>query len=158
MRKIVKIILCSLLTLNLTFTSFASDDQPVKEGTDQKAGEKIIITESVTPVTKPAENPNDNDKKDETKPNEDKPEANKKEDSAYKDSKEKLGENKESTNEHSQKSQDSDMDRIDKVVDELVQKLDKNSNLSKALSEMQTSKNTDKKATIKSKEDRKSVV
>ena len=165
MRKIVKIILCSLLTLNLTFTSFASDDQPVKEGTDQKAGEKIIITESVTPVTKPAENPNANDKKDETKPNEDKPEANKKEetnpvknpdpkkeDSAYKDSKEKPGENKESTNENSQKSQDSDMDRIDKVVDELVQKLDKNSNLSKALSEMQTSKNTDKKATIKSKD------
>lgn len=165
MRKIIKIILCSLLTLNLTFTSFASDDQPVKEGTDQKAGEKIIITESVTPVTKPAENPNANDKKDETKPNEDKPVANKKEetnpvknpdpkkeDSAYKDSKEKSGENKESTNENSQKSQDPDMDRIDKVVDELVQKLDKNSNLSKALSEMQTSKNTDKKATIKSKD------
>lgn len=165
MRKIIKIILCSLLTLNLTFTSFASDDQPVKEGTDQKAGEKIIITESVTPVTKPAVNPNANDKKDETKPNEDKPEANKKEetnpvknpdpkkeDSAYKDSKEKSGENKESTNENSQKSQDPDMDRIDKVVDELVQKLDKNSNLSKALSEMQTSKNTDKKATIKSKD------
>lgn len=165
MRKIIKIILCSLLTLNLTFTSFASDDQPVKEGTDQKAGEKIIITESVTPVTKPAENPNANDKKDETKPNEDKPVANKKEetnpvknpdpkkeDSVYKDSKEKSGENKESTNENSQKSQDPDMDSIDKVVDELVQKLDKNSNLSKALSEMQTSKNTDKKATIKSKD------
>ena len=165
MRKIVKIILCSLLTLNLTFTSFASDDQPVKEGADQKAGEKIIITESVTPVTKYAENPNANDKKDETRPNEDKPEANKKEetnpvknpdpkkeDSAYKDSKEKSGENKESTNENSQKSQDPDMDRIDKVVDELVQKLDKNSNLSKALSEMQTSKNTDKKVTIKSKD------
>ena len=165
MRKIIKIILCSLLTLNLTFTSFASDDQPVKEGADQKAGEKIIITESVTPVTKPAENPNANDKKDEKKPNEDKPVANKKEetnpvknpdpkkeDSAYKDSKEKSGENKESTNENSQKSQDPDMDRIDKVVDELVQKLDKNSNLSKALSEMQTSKNTDKKATIKSKD------
>lgn len=165
MRKIIKIILCSLLTLNLTFTSFASDDQPVKEGTDQKAGEKIIITESVTPVTKPAENPNANDKKDETKPNEDKPVANKKEetnpvknpdpkkeDSVYKDSKEKSGENKESTNENSQKSQDPDMDSIDKVVDELVQKLDKNSNLSKALYEMQTSKNTDKKATIKSKD------
>lgn len=44
------------------------------------------------------------------------------------------------------------MERIEKVVDDLVSKLDKNSNLSKALAEMQTSISTDNKASVKVKD------
>lgn len=152
MRKFINIILISFLTFNLTFTSFASDDQPGKNGTDQKPGEKIIITERVAPVSKTDANAKDNTKKDEAKPeankdpqkkDEDKPADNKKEDSAYKARREQPT---------TDKAKNPEMESMEKVVDDLVTKLDKNSNLSKALAEMQTSINTDKKASVKSKD------
>ena len=69
MRKIIKIVLINLITFNFILTSFASDDKPVKEGTDQKAGEKIIITESVEPVAKPEENTKETEKSQENRTN-----------------------------------------------------------------------------------------
>lgn len=152
MRKFINIILISFLTFNLTFTSFASDNQPGKNGTDQKPGEKIIITERVAPVSKTDANAKDNTKKDEAKAeankdpqkkDEDKPADNKKEDSAYKARREQPT---------TDKAKNPEMESMEKVVDDLVTKLDKNSNLSKALAEMQTSINTDKKASVKSKD------
>lgn len=152
MRKFINIILISFLTFNLTFTSFASDNQPGKNGTDQKPGEKIIITERVAPVSKTDANAKDNTKKDEAKAeankdpqkkDEDKPADNKKEDSAYKARREQPT---------TDKAKNPEMESMEKVVDDLVTKLDKNSNLSKVLAEMQTSINTDKKASVKSKD------
>lgn len=150
MRKFIKTILISFLTFNLTFTSFASEDQPAKEGTDQKAGEKIIITESVNPIKNSAESPksadstgtnkqaNPEDKK------EDQTGEGKKDESAFRDKKTDKPAVKQDSN---NKQANPDMENIEKVVDDLVQKLDKNSNLSKALSEMQTSINSDGSAT-----------
>lgn len=161
MRKIIKIVLINLITFNFILTSFASDDKPVKEGTDQKAGEKIIITESVEPVAKPEENTKETEKSQENKTNPkeeqvktDDPKTNKdpqnnKEDSAYRDKKTPPAESKDSK---ASETKSPEMERLEKQVDDLVMKLDKNSNLSKALAEMQKSINTDKKASVKSKD------
>ena len=161
MRKIVKIVLINLLTFNFILTSFASDDKPIKEGTDQKAGEKIIITESVEPVAKPEENAKETEKSQENKTNPkeeqvktDDPKTNKdpqnnKEDSAYREKKTPPAESKDSK---ASETKSPEMERLEKQVDDLVMKLDKNSNLSKALAEMQKSINTDKKASVKSKD------
>lgn len=148
MRKFIYTILISFLTFNLTFTSFASEDQPAKEGTDQKAGEKIIITESVNPIKKPAENPNETNSVQTKKleapevKKEDQASESKKDEQVDKDKAQTKGTNKE---EASSKAQEPDMEKIEKAVDELVQKLDKNSNLSKALSDMQTSIDSENK-------------
>lgn len=161
MRKIIKIVLINLITFNFILTSFASDDKPVKEGTDQKAGEKIIITESVEPVAKPEENTKETEKSQENKTNPkeeqvktDDPKTNKdpqnnKEDSAYRDKKTPPAESKDSK---ASETKSPEMERLEKQVDDLVMKLDKNSNLSKALAEMQKSIYTDKKASVKSKD------
>lgn len=161
MRKIIKIVLINLITFNFILTSFASDDKPVKEGTDQKAGEKIIITESVEPVAKPEENTKETEKSQENKTNPkeeqaktDDPKTNKdpqnnKEDSAYREKKTPPAESKDSK---ASETKSPEMERLEKQVDDLVMKLDKNSNLSKALAEMQKSINTDKKASVKSKD------
>lgn len=144
MRKIINIILISFLTFNLSFTSFASDDQQVKEGTPQKAGEKIIVTEKPVPVSKLEENPKESAKKEETKAeNKSEPVDSKKEDSAYKDKREAPA---------TEKAPNPEAEKIDKVVDDLVLKLDKNSNLSRALSDMQTTINTDNKAKVNTKD------
>ncbi|WP_276886894.1 hypothetical protein [Anaerococcus lactolyticus] len=154
MQKNIKILLLSFFTFILPLTSFASNDQ---QG-NQKAGEKIIITETVAPVSKPEENPKDSAKKEENKadakpdPNkkdDGKQADNKKEDSAYKDRREVPVDPKAQSPD---KAQNPDMERIEKVVDDLVSKLDKNSNLSKALAEMQTSISTDNKASVKVKD------
>lgn len=154
MQKNIKILLISFFTFILPLTSFASNDQ---QG-NQKAGEKIIITETVAPVSKPEENPKDSAKKEENKadakpdPNkkdDGKQADNKKEDSAYKDRREVPVDPKAQSPD---KAQNPDMERIEKVVDDLVSKLDKNSNLSKALAEMQTSISTDNKASVKVKD------
>ena len=158
MQKNIKILLISFFTFILPLTGFASNDQQGKDGPNQKAGEKIIITESVAPVSKPEENPKDSAKKEENKadakpdPNkkdDGKPADNKKEDSAYKDRREAPVDPKAQSPD---KAQNPDMERIEKVVDDLVSKLDKNSNLSKALAEMQTSISTDNKASVKVKD------
>lgn len=148
MRKITKIILLSFLTLNLSFTSFASEDQPAKEGTDQKAGEKIIITESVNPIKNPQETSketNDGGANKKEQPESKKEETSniqEKDESAFRDKKQTKTATKEKA---SDKNENPDMERIEKVVDDLVLKLDKNSNLSKALSEVETSINKDDK-------------
>lgn len=158
MQKNIKIILISFFTFILPLTSFASNDQQGKDGPNQKAGEKIIITERVAPVSKPEDNPKDSTKKEENKaeakpdPNkkdDGKSADNKKEDSAYKDRREAPADPKAQAPD---KAQNPDMERIEKVVDDLVSKLDKNSNLSKALAEMQTSISTDNKASVKAKD------
>lgn len=158
MQKNIKILLISFFTFILPLTSFASNDQQGKDGPNQKAGEKIIITETVAPVSKPEENPKDSAKKEENKadakpdPNkkdDGKQADNKKEDSAYKDRREVPVDPKAQAPD---KAQNPDMERIEKVVDDLVSKLDKNSNLSKALAEMQTSISTDNKASVKVKD------
>lgn len=148
MRKIIKILLISFLTLNLSFTSFASDGQQGKAEYSEKPGNKIIPTESVEPVKKTEDPPKDSDKKDGDKSEDTQPDSGKKEetnppkvndskneDSAYKDKREKK-ENPAETKEGSSEK-NPDMERLEKVVDDLVTKLDKNSNLSKALAEMQ---------------------
>lgn len=161
MRKIIKIVLINLLTFNFILTSFASDDKPIKEGADQKAGEKIIITESVEPVAKPEENAKETEKSQENKTNPkeeqaktDDPKTNKdsqnnKEDSAYRAKKTAPAESKDPK---TSETKSPEMERLEKQVDDLVMKLDKNSNLSKALAEMQKSINTEKKASVKSKD------
>lgn len=161
MRKIIKIVLINLLTFNFILTSFASDDKPIKEGADQKAGEKIIITESVEPVAKPEENAKETEKVQENKTNPkeeqaktDDPKTNKdsqnnKEDSAYRAKKTAPAESKDPK---TSETKSPEMERLEKQVDDLVMKLDKNSNLSKALAEMQKSINTEKKASVKSKD------
>ena len=155
MRKFINIILISFLTFNLTFISFASEDKPATEGTDQKAGEKIIITESVNPIKNPAENPKSADSTGTNRQanpeakKEDQTGEGKKDESAFRDKKtDKTATKQEANN----KQANPDIENIEKVVDDLVQKLDKNSNLSKALSEMQTSINTDGKANNKPNE------
>ncbi len=164
MRKFINIILISFLTFNLTFTSFASENQPAqptqpaKEGTDQKAGEKIIITESVNPLNSPAESQKDAGNTGENKtekPEGKKEEANpepKKDESAFRDKKQDKTPTKEDPNAKTAKPTNPDLDRIEKSVDDLVQKLDKNSNLSKALSEMQSSISTEGGASKKPNE------
>ena len=148
MRKIIKIILISFLTLNLSFTSFASDAKPGNEKDEQKPGVKIIPAEVIELVKEDENQLKDPDKKDGNKANNpqqdsgkkeetNSPKANdsKNEDSVYKAKREKK-ENPAETKEGSS-DKNPDMERIEKVVDDLVTKLDKNSNLSKALAEMQ---------------------
>lgn len=148
MRKFIKTILLSFLAINLTFTSFASEDQPAKEGTDQKAGEKIIITESVNPIKNPQETSKETEStrtNKEVKPdgkNDKSASEQPKDESAFREKKQSKSP---STEETGEKNANPDMERIEKVVDDLVLKLDKNSNLSKALSDIEPSINTDNK-------------
>lgn len=148
MRKFIKIILLIFLAINLTFTSFASEDQPAKEGTDQKAGEKIIITESVNPIKNPQETSKETEgvganKKEQPESKKDEGSSiQEKDESAFRDKKQTKTATKEKA---SEKNENSDIERIEKVVDDLVLKLDKNSNLSKALSDIESSMNTDNK-------------
>lgn len=141
MRKFIYTILISFITFNLTFTSFASEDQPAKEGTDQKAGEKIIITESVNPIQKSAEIPKEAKSVQTNKletpevKKEDQASEVKKDEQVDKENAQTKSTQKEEANSKTQKP---DMEKIEKAVDELVKKLDKNSNLSNALSDMQT--------------------
>src|SRR5699024_4485447 len=160
MLKVIKTILIGFLTFNLTLTSFAAEEEPVKDDTNQKAGEKIVITESVKPALKAKENPAESDKSGENKtpPKEEankkeetkvtKPGESKKEETFYRESPEKLSEDK---NARLEKEKKAEMEKLDKEVDELVKKLDKNSNLSKALAEVETSITKDEKASAKSK-------
>lgn len=156
MRKFINIILISFLTFNLTFTSFASEDQPAKEGTDQKAGEKIIITESVNPIqnqgqpAKAAENPGANKEEKQDAKKEEKPTDEKKDDQISQPTKDKSTDKAPAKEEP--KNPNLDTEKLEKAVDDLVQKLDKNSNLSKALSEMQTSMSTESKDNNKTNE------
>ena len=161
MRKIIKIILISFFTLNLSFTSFASDVPPGNDG-NIKPGIKIIPTESV-PVKKTEDpqkdSPKDSDKKDENRAADPQVEPGKKEeinppkanetkneDSVYKDKRDNKENPAEAKEGSAEKKPNPDMERLEKVVDDLVIKLDKNSNLTKALAEMQT-----KNASITSK-------
>lgn len=146
MRKIIKIILISVLTLNLSFTSFASDAQQV---VPQKPGKKIIPAESV-PVNNPEDSQKDSDKKGENRAADPQVEPGKKEeingnepkneDSVYKEKRDNKENPAEVKDGQAEKDSNPDMERLEKVVDDLVTKLDKNSNLSKALAEMQAQK------------------
>ncbi|WP_311479516.1 hypothetical protein [uncultured Anaerococcus sp.] len=149
MRKVIKIILISVLTLNLSFTSFASDAQQV---VPQKPGKKIFPAESV-PVNNPEDPQKDSDKKGENRAadpqvepgkkeeiNPPKGDESKNEDSVYKDKRDNKENSAEVKDGQAEKDPNQDMERLEKVVDDLVTKLDKNSNLSKALAEMQAQK------------------
>lgn len=146
MRKIIKIILISALTLNLSFTSFASDAQQV---VPQKPGSKLIPAESV-PVNNPEDSQKDSDKKGENRAADPQVEPGKKEeingnepkneDSVYKEKRDNKENPAEVREGQAEKDSNPDMERLEKVVDDLVTKLDKNSNLSKALAEMQAQK------------------
>lgn len=149
MRKVIKIILISVLTLNLSFTSFASDAQQV---VPKKPGKKIFPAESV-PVNNPEDPQKDSDKKGENRAadpqvepgkkeeiNPPKGDESKNEDSVYKDKRDNKENSAEVKDGQAEKDPNQDMERLEKVVDDLVTKLDKNSNLSKALAEMQAQK------------------
>lgn len=169
MRKIIKLILISFLTFNLSLTSFASNAQQGNETDDQKLGTKIFPAESV-PVKKTEEAPKqaqkealkEADKKEDSKPGPNQPDSGKKEESApqkpaepkneentNKDKKEIVAETREAPVD---KKPDPDMERLEKAVDDLVVKLDKNSNLTKALAEIQSTMNAEKKVSVTSKD------
>lgn len=149
MKKSIRTLLIGFFIFNLSLNSFASDDKKTPEGTNQKAGEKIIITESVGPAKKVEEAPVEN--KDEVKPENkaenQNPERLEKEDQVdvKKDrptEEEKEEASTEDKKKTSEKDTGPDIEKIEKVVDDLVLKLDKNSDLARALSELNT--NTDK--------------
>ena len=117
MLKVIKTILIGFLTFNLTLTSFAADEEPVKDDTNQKAGEKIIITESVKPALKAKEKPVESGKSEENKtpPKEEankkeetkvtKPVESKKEETFYRESPEKISEDKDARLEKEKKAE-----------------------------------------------------
>ena len=157
MKKLLKILLLIILVFPIYFTrpiiSLATDETPTnnKDGNNQKLGDKIIITEDVKPVDnkdaiekKPENSENKQTDKAESEVNE--PVKEVKPDQAKKqESKEEATGAKTSpkSKDQIQAPKKPDLGQIEKVVDDMVLKLDKNSNLTKALTDVKTSIKSD---------------
>lgn len=143
MKKIKKLILLGFLTLILPFTSLASEGEKPTDNKDQKLGGKIIMTEDVKPDqsktegNKKDQNP---DKNEEEKKSEPQKTEVKRDESDPKKVEEKSANNNVKTD-----KKDYDIKSIEKAVDDLVNKLDEDSNLTKALSEVKKTIKTDNK-------------
>lgn len=141
MKKIKNLILLGFLAIILPFTSLASEGEKPSENKDQKLGEKIIMTEDVKPQqAKPSENkegPGPAKNEDEKKSDPQKTEVKSDE------SDPKKVDGKSETNNVKNDNKDYDIKSIEKAVDELVKKLDEDSDLTKALTDVKKTINTE---------------
>lgn len=143
MKEMKNMILLSFLALILPFTSLASEGEKPTDNKDQKLGGKIIMTEDVKPDqsktegNKKDQNP---DKNEEEKKSEPQKTEVKRDESDPKKVEEKSANNNVKTD-----KKDYDIKSIEKAVDDLVNKLDEDSNLTKALSEVKKTIKTDNK-------------
>lgn len=143
MKEMKNMILLSFLALILPFTSLASEGEKPTDNKDQKLGGKIIMTEDVKPDqsktegNKKDQNP---DKNEEEKKSEPQKTEVKRDESDPKKVEEKSANNNVKTD-----KKDYDIKSIEKAVDDLVNKLDEDSDLSKALSEVKKTIKTDNK-------------
>lgn len=143
MKEMKNMILLSFLALILPFTSLASEGEKPTDNKDQKLGGKIIMTEDVKPDhsktegNKKDQNP---DKNEEEKKSEPQKTEVKRDESDPKKVEEKSANNNVKTD-----KKDYDIKSIEKAVDDLVNKLDEDSDLTKALSEVKKTIKTDNK-------------
>ena len=143
MKEMKNMILLSFLALILPFTSLASEGEKPTDNKDQKLGGKIIMTEDVKPdqsKTEGNKKDQNSDKNEEEKKSEPQKTEVKRDESDPKKVEEKSANNNVKTD-----KKDYDIKSIEKAVDDLVNKLDEDSNLTKALSEVKKTIKTDNK-------------
>ena len=143
MKKIKNLILLGFLALILPFTSLASEGEKPTENKDQKLGGKIIMTEDVKPQT--AKSEENKEGQGPAKNEEEKKSEPQKTEVKRDESDPKKVEEKSANNNVKSDKKDYDIKSIEKAVDDLVNKLDEDSDLSKALSEVKKSIKTDNK-------------
>lgn len=134
--------LIAFLLLGMADISFAVEE-PAKS--EQKPAEKIIITEEIKPDPEEKAAAQEAPAKKEEPAKQEAPKESQVKEEAPKEAVSTTSKPKEAS-----KSQEVDMEKVEKVVDDLVKKLDENSNLKKALVDVKTnikSSDKDKKQT-----------